>query len=654
MATGSALSARRRKALDAICDTFAPGGAGTPSASALGVPAAVADAVALNPRASERRQVAQLLDLWNSPLLTALGGGGLKHFDELAQEERERVLLSWADSRVPQRRAAFQALRKGALLFYYMLPGPDGGRSPVWDAIDYSGPLGAPPTPPAKDLRPLAVDRDMTLECDVCIVGSGAGGGTAAGVLAAKGLDVVILEAGSYFAEEDFDGSELGALTRYYSPAPQGSHDQSVTLVAGSCVGGGTVVNYSTSFRTPDDVREEWAGHGVPAFAAEEYTRSLDAVCERLGVNQEQSGPSARDQLMQRACVELGWHVDAMPRNVTSACDGGRNCGYCGLGCRHGAKQSTAKTWLRDAQDAGARIVARTRAERVIVENGVARGVAARTADGHAVTVRARAVVAACGALHTPALLRRSGVRNENVGKHLKLHPVTVAFGVFDEQIKPWEGAMQALYSDEHRYLDGGYGVKYETGPMHPHLMLPFAPWRGGRQHHELMGALAHTSPLAALVRDRDGGEVRVGRDGEPVVRWRLSDYDAAHMRTGLEGAARILETAGAERIYSSHAKLVSYRPRVDGDLARFMRDADAAGYGPGQCQYGSFHLMGTARMGGTPATSACAPTGETWDVRDLYVCDGSSFPSASGVNPMISIESIAHMTASGIAARLS
>ena len=142
-----------------------------------------------------------------------------------------------------------------------------------------------------------------------------------------------------------------------YAGAPGATHDQSVGLIAGSCLGGGTVVNYSTSFRTPDDVRAEWASLGVPAFASADYTAALDAVCERLGVNQEHNEPSARERKLRDACLALGWHVDAMPRNVDGRCDQGRDCGYCGFGCRRGAKQSTTKTWLPDAQAAGARIV---------------------------------------------------------------------------------------------------------------------------------------------------------------------------------------------------------------------------------------------------------------------------------------------------------
>jgi long-chain-alcohol oxidase len=291
----------------------------------------------------------------------------------MAPEQRERVLLSWGDSRLPQRRAAFQALRKGALLFYDMVPGRYGGRNPAWDAIGYDGPLGNLAEAPPKALSTTPVDRDTSLQCDVVIVGSRAGGGAAAGVLASAGLDVVVVESGDYYDDRDFEGSEFGAITRYYMAAPTATHDQSVGLVAGSCLGGGTVVNYSTSFRTPDDVRQQWAEHGVAAFTSDDYTTSLDAVWERLGVNQEHNEPSTREQKLQEGCVKLGWHVDAMPRNVRH-CAQGKECGYCGLGCRVGAKQSVVKTWLADAQEAGARLIVRTRVQQVLIEGGAARG----------------------------------------------------------------------------------------------------------------------------------------------------------------------------------------------------------------------------------------------------------------------------------------
>jgi long-chain-alcohol oxidase len=646
------VGSRQRRALEEICDAFCPSDPGLPSARELGVADALFAAVAVNPRESERRQLLTLLSVWDSRGLGALSGAGLKRFSSLPREDRERVLLAWGDSRLTQRRAAFQALRKGALLFYYMLSGADGARNPAWDAIGYDGPLGRLESAPPKSLTITPVDRGCKLECDVVIVGSGAGGGTTAAVLAGAGLDVIVVETGGYYDDQDFDGSEFGAITRFYMGAPSATQDQSVALLAGSCLGGGTVVNYSTSFRTPDDVRAEWASHGVPGFTSEDYTASLDAVCDRLGVNQEHNEPSSRERKLQEGCVTLGWHVDAMPRGVRR-CAQGKECGYCGLGCRVGAKQSVVKTWLADANAAGTRLVVRTKVDRVIVEGGAARGIVGHTVEGHALTVRAGAVVAACGAIHTPALLKRSGLQNPHIGKHLTLHPATAVWGVFDEELKPWEGVMQALYSDQHRNLDDGYGLKYETAANHPHLFIPFSPWRGAREHFALMEALSGTVPIGVLLRDRDGGEVRVGRDGEPVVRYALSRFDMGHMRTGIDGAAQILEAAGAQRIFSSHSKWVAYEPATHGSRVQFMADADAAGYGSGRLTLGSFHIMGSARMGGTPATSACDPAGQTWDVRDLYVFDGSSFPTASGVNPQISIQAIAHMGARGLASRL-
>ncbi|MGZ4305652.1 MAG: GMC family oxidoreductase N-terminal domain-containing protein, partial [Solirubrobacteraceae bacterium] len=638
--------------LEQICDAFCPSGEGLRSATELGVPDGVVAAITRNPRPSERKQLAMLLSMWDSVVLGALGGAGLKRWSSLTADQRERVLLAWADSRAPQRRAAFQALRKAALLFYYMLPGPEGARNPAWDAVGYDGPLGTLPDAPRKALTTVElVGRDVELDCDVVIVGSGAGGGATAGVLAAAGLDVVVVESGDYFDDQDFDGSELGAITRYYMAAPTATHDQSVGLLAGACLGGGTVVNYTTSFRTPDDVRAEWASHGVPAFTSDDYTASLDAVCERLGVNQEYNEPSTREQKLRDGCLALGWHVDAMPRGVRK-CAQGKECGYCGLGCRVGAKQSVVKTWLADAHGAGARLVVRCRVRKVVVEGGSARGVVGVTAEGKRLEIRSRAVVAACGAIHTPALLRRSGLQNANIGKHLRLHPATAVFGVFDEELKPWEGVMQALYSDQFRDLHDGYGLKFETAAEHPHLFIGFAPWRGARDHLGLMEAMSSTVPIGVLLRDRDGGEVRVGRDGEPVVRYRLSSFDADHLRTGIDGAAQMLEAAGARRVFSSHSKWVGYDPST-GSRSQFMADADAAGYGPARCILNSFHIMGSARMGGSPATSACDPTGQTWEVRDLYVLDGSSFPTASGVNPQISIQAIAHMGARALAARL-
>jgi choline dehydrogenase-like flavoprotein len=638
-----ALSPKARAALDAICDTFVPGGEGLPSATEQGVPEALLGLVARNPRAAERKQVSQLLGLWDTRLLCAIAGGGVRRFTSLSQDRREQVLLSWADSRVVQRRAAFQALRKGALLAYYGSGGHNGARNPAWDAIGYPGPLGPPQDPPPRTIEPLEVTGDVTLDCDAVVVGSGAGGGTAAAVLAQAGLDVVIVEAGRYFSEADFDGAELSGFDRLYlNGGGMASADGSVGLLAAQGLGGTTLVNYTYSFRTPDDVRREWAQeHGLEAVASEEFDRSVDAVWERIGVNAEHSVPSRRDETIREGFDKLGWDWEVMQRNVRGCTEA--VCRLCHYGCQLGAKQSTLKTWVQDAH-----------AERVLSAGGTAAGVQARTAAGHAVTVRARAVVSACGALHTPALLARSGVRSKALGKHLRLHPVLVMWGQFDEPVRPWEGMLASTYSDQDADMDGdGYGVKYEHVAIPPSILLSFSPWRGGRQHAELMQALPYTCGLGVLLRDHGVGEVRTGRDGEPIVRYKLTPADVDHMRRGVRGAASVVEAMGARRVYSSHSKWVAYEPGSRGDLDGFMRDADACGWGAGQAQMVSFHIMGSARMGRSAADSVCDPSGQVWDTPGLYVLDGSAFPTASGVNPMVTIESLAHMNARALAAKL-
>ncbi len=645
------LTPRQQRALQSICDTFAPASADWPSASDLGIPAAIGNSLDLNPRSGERAQFLQLLDLWDSHLHSLLTVRRWAPFSALTPEARIRILLSWADSGLSRRRGAFQALRKAIGFLYVMLPGADGTPSPVWKKFGYPGPLGLQPSK-SRALQPLIPEVDTDLSCDICIVGSGAGGSVAAAVLAAAAKDVIVLEAGNYYDDADFDGAELGGFRRLYLEGGfAATADQSVGLLAGECLGGGTIINYCTSFRTPDDVRAEWAAAGVPWFTSEEYSSSLDAVCARLSVNLDHNRVSAREQVLQRGLSALGWHSEAMPRNVVG-CEQGKICGYCGYGCSIGAKQSSTKTWLADAQRAGARMVTETRALRVRIEAGAATGVEARSRNGCRVSIRCKAVVAACGAIHTPALLFRSGLRNENIGRHLHLHPVSNVCGVLEEEIRPWEGTMQAIYSDEHRFLTGNYGVKYETTALQPVIAVAVLPWREPEHYRSLLGKLANTTAIGVLLRDRDGGCVRLDSEGNPVTHYALSEFDRTHLRSGFIGAARILEAAGARLIFSPHAKWCSYEPGRNGSLDSFTQAMDEAGWDSGRLALFSFHIMGSARLGGSPKTSATNPDGETWEVDNLFVMDGSSFPSASGVNPMISIEAIARRNALGLAER--
>jgi long-chain-alcohol oxidase len=288
----------------------------------------------------------------------------------------------------------------------------------------------------------------------------------------------------------------------------------------------------------------------------------------------------------------------------------------------------------------------------VLISNGEAKGVRATTADGHKLTVRARAVAAAAGAINTPALLIRSGLDDPNVGKNLMLHPVLLVWAQFEEEVLPWTGVFGSTFCDEFLDMGEGYGVKYMHASAHPSDLAVFAPWRSAGEHSELMQSLRYTGGYGILQRARDGGEVVVGSDGLPAPVWNLSDYDRDVMRKGLDGISQVLEAGGARRIYTSHAGWVSYDPG-NGGREQMLKAADDYGWGPAQVTLGSFHLMGTAHMGADRATAVCDPSGEAWNAKNLFVVDGALLPTGLGVNPMITIEAAAHRVARGMAAKL-
>jgi choline dehydrogenase-like flavoprotein len=559
----------------------------------------------------------------------------------------EALLQRWWASRLPLQRRLAAGLTGLVLLAAYGWPGP------ARDATGYPGPLGEPPDTPRR-LDPMALAGDEELACDVVVVGSGAGGGVAAAELARRGLDVVVLEKGGYAAERDFHHQEADAYRDLYLYGlTLTTDDLACRILAGSTLGGGTVVNYATSFATPDGVLAEWAeASGVEAFASGEVAASLAAVAERVGVTTAQSRPGVRDQLMEQGLQRLGWHVGPLPRNVRG-CAQDAGCGWCGFGCRLGAKQSTMATWLQDAAAHGARIVVGADARRVLVDDGRAVGVEAGTGRGrHRLRVRARAVVAAGGAVETPALLLRSGLGGQ-VGRHLHLHPGTAAMGVFDQSVRWWEGTTQARWSAELRERLGPWAPIFETVPLHPGGAATALPWRSAAQHRELMGRSAHLSLIGVLCRDTSEGRVRVDRDGNPRVRWRLNRADEDRMAAGVAAAGQVLAAAGAAEVFSVHRQRLAFRPG-GADAHRAWAEATRrAGYRAGRVTLASYHQMGSCRMGADPATSAVGPDQQAHEVEALYVADASVFPSAVGVNPMLTVMGLAHRAAAGIADRL-
>jgi choline dehydrogenase-like flavoprotein len=566
----------------------------------------------------------------------------------------EALVARWAASRLPPVRQLADALGPVALLAAYGWPGP------ARDATGYPGPLGPAPDVPRR-LHPLVPDGDQELACDVVVVGSGAGGGVVAAELARAGLEVVVLEKGGHAAERDFTHQEGDAFRDLYLyGSTLTTDDLACRILAGSTLGGGTVVNYSTSFPTPPAVLAEWAAvSGVDAFVSGEVAASLDAVAARLGVTDTESRPGARDRILEQGLAQLGWQVGPLPRNVRG-CPQDAGCGWCGFGCRTGAKQSTLVTYLEEAEAAGARLVTGADARRVLVEplrggdgprTGRATGVEARTAAGHRLAVRARAVVAAAGAIETPALLLRSGLGGQ-VGRHLHLHPGTAAVGVFDEPVRWWEGTLQARWSAQLRKRLGPYAPIFETVPVHPGTAAVALPWRSAADHRALMERSANLSLVGVLGRDRGAGRVRVDRDGSPVVRWRLAAADEVRLAAGVAAAGEVLAAAGAGEVFSLQRRRPGFRPGP-GAHAAWAESTRRAGFGPGRATLFSYHQMGSCRIGTDPAASAVGPDHRTHEVDGLYVADASLFPTASGVNPMLSVMALAHRAAAGIAARL-
>jgi long-chain-alcohol oxidase len=657
------LTERQRTVLSAVCETLLPSmeddddphGLFATGAAAAGTVGRVERLIATIRDPDDRRRLALLLSALGSPLASLVAIGRPVGFAGLSLEQRERALRSWAQSSIPLRRAGFQALKRLCHVSYLAWPARDGTH-PAWETVGYPGPL----PPPAAGLEPLpeaAVDRDTVLDCEVLVIGSGAGGGLVAGELAASGRDVIVLEKGpnpSFREMTQVEGDMLGSL--YLDSGLIMTRSGSMPILAGSCVGGGTTINYTTSFEVPEDIREEWNRiAGLSLFTSRQFQDSLDRVSRRLNVGTDWTTPAPRDRILERGCRALGWHIDVIPRNVTD-CREGVECGFCGYGCRHDAKHSTVRAYLRDAVAGGTRVVANCEVDRVRIERGQAVGATAtvRRPDGTIarLTVRARVVVVAAGTIYTPAILRRSGLRNRNIGRWLHLHPATAVLGFFPERVEPWSGSLQTRYSNHLANLDAGYGVRFETAPAQFALVGSAFGWEGARRFREDVRRVGSMSYIGVLLRDRDAGRVAVTRDGRPQVQYELSEYDTAHARRGLLGAAEILAAAGATEIATVQTPPVRVRVGATGWLDQLTRAADRLGYRRCRTSYITFHQMGSARMGANPGSSVVDESGRVHEVEGLYVADGSTFPASSGVNPMITIMGIADHVARGIVER--
>jgi len=648
--------------VEAVCDTFFPsleppaGSSDTMKAyyqrraSDLNVAQLVAETLAQE-NIEAQAEIHQLLGLLNSPVTGLMLAGSARPFMALAQQQREKYLLAMANSPLAALRQGYQALKRLSGFIFFSVPNAEGV-NPNWAALDYTAPT-PPPADAPEPITPLTIAEDTTLEADVVVIGSGAGGGVVAGELALAGKSVIVLEKGGYNNEATFTLQEAQAMPELYlKRGTLTSKDLGVIVLAGSTLGGGTTVNWMTSFRTPADILEEWANlSGLQDLTGSRLQDSFTAVEQRIHVNTENSAHNKQNQLLVDGCSALGYHSETIRRN---AVDCEQRCGTCGFGCRYGAKQSTMKTYLQDAYDQGARIIVHCNADKVLIEHGQTVGVqatATNTATGktHNVTIHARTVVASAGAINSPALLLRSGVENMHIGHHLKLHPTTTIAGVYPEKVYGWQGVMQSAYSDQFAHLEGNYGYKLEVPPAHPGLLGLATPWCSAHEYREQMLSAPHIATFIVLTRDKGEGRITLDKYGEPVIDYVVSVYDRNHLLHGLRQATRAHFAAGATSVLSLHNKCTKLEKPAHGPVSEqqfraYDRQLERHGMGVNRIMMFTAHQMGTCRMGIDAQKSVTDGNGQIHGIKGLFVCDGSLFPAASGVNPMLSIMGLSHM----------
>jgi choline dehydrogenase-like flavoprotein len=468
----------------------------------------------------------------------------------------------------------------------------------------------------------LAVSPTRTLEADVCVIGAGAGGAVAAAELAEGGARVVVLEQGTHHDPDDFTARPMAMMARLYRDG-----GQTVTLGAppiplllGRGIGGTTLINSGTCFRTPAHVLERWrresgleldGGELVPCF---ERVESALAVAE---VTPELAGANAA--IARRGAERLGWSHGYLRRNARG-CVGS---GVCAFGCPTSAKQHTGITYVPRARAAGAQILTGAHVQRILVEGGRARGVRARL-DG-ALEVRAPRVVVAAGTIHTPLLLARNGLASASgqLGRNLVLHPATAAFALMDEVVDMAHGVPQSFYVDE--FASAGIMFEGVAGPpAYAALSLPLT----GARHAAAMANYRHLAQFGLMVSDSSRGSVhlpRRGGGGRALVRYDIAERDVAKFRVGLARLEELFGAAGAREVYL---------PLPSGVTPARARARDL--------KLLAFHPLGTARADADPARGVLDSDLRVHGVEGLYVADGSVMPSSLGVNPQITIMALA------------
>lgn len=536
-------------------------------------------------------------------------------------------------------------------------------------------------------IPPSDTDEPEIIEADAVIVGSGCGGAVVAKTLAEAGMKVIVVEKSYYWPPAHLPMTEYEACGQMFANGLfLQNDDQDLAVAAGSVWGGGGTVNWSASLQLQGMVRREWCDKfGLKYFGTAAFQKDMDAVCERMGVGTDAIEHNEGNRVLLEGARKLGWNAKVVPNNT-----GGEthNCGYCTYGCGSCGKKGPTETFLPDAARAGATFMEGCEVSEILFETAATgqktatgvRGIwTSRDANAgisdpatqtrRPVILKAPRTIISAGTIATPLLLLRSGLTNPHIGRHLHLHPATHIGAVWDHDVRPWEGPILTAVVNEFDNLDGeGYGVKLECNIMVPGMWLPMMPWRGGREWKDFAASMRRHTGYFSMARDRHGGRVYPDPKGGkmPRLRYRLSKSDRAHMLEGLVRMAELLYVQGAREIHvtaiepfvrpasapEAHLSVVAIEDPSVGDAAfqawlqqlrtRGMSDAAALA---------SAHQMGSCRMGVHARTSVVDPQGRVWGTSGLWLADASVFPSASGVNPMVTNMGVSRGIARGIVA---
>ena len=490
---------------------------------------------------------------------------------------------------------------------------------------------------------------ELRADAEIVVVGSGAGGATAAAVLAAAGLDVLCLEEGNLHptAQNSTDVPEMmGRLMRDAGLTTiTGPRQTLIPYLEGRCVGGTTVINGGMCWRTPERVLADWQARGLDQLSAENLAPIFQEVEAVISARRQDPGSEGGNSLLfQRGAERLGWRYRRNQRNQIH-CVGTNDCV---TGCPTEAKQSTVETWIPRFLAAGGRLLSGARVDRITIgPDGRAAGVTGRAypAAGRRrrLRVKARTVVLAGGAIQTPLLLLRNriGRRNGHIGRHFTIHPNAKVGALFPQVIDPLHGTHQAFQITEFT----GEGILLAPGA----LPLPLVAMTHSTFGPRLAAELRHWRHLAlggVLVEDHGEGRISLLPGGIPRVRYGITPQDQVQFARAVAKLAELYFAAGATQVYPPFhalpalrgvdeiAKIFAIRPRV----------ADT--------EYFTAHLMGTCRMAANACDGVVRPDGEMWDLPGLYLADASVMPGPIGVNPQVTIMALAHLIAQQIAAK--